>query len=614
MLELLSPAKNLECGIAAIDHGADAVYIGAPRFGARASAGNSIDDIAALCKYAHQFGAKVFVTVNTIIYDAELDDILQMIRELDNVGVDALLIQDMGLLTLLQKEKLHCALHASTQTDNRSTEKVEWLSSLGFKRVVLARELSIDEISEIHDKLPDTELEVFVHGALCVSYSGQCYASHYCFHRSANRGQCAQFCRLPFTLTDADGKVIEKERHLLSLRDMCQIDNLERLALAGAISFKIEGRLKDVDYVKNITAAYSEALNKIVAKHPDRFRRASFGRCTYTFKPDVKKSFNRGFTTYFADGRQQDLVSFDTPKAMGEPIGKVKEIRGHSFNVATTASFANGDGLCYLDNNRQLIGFRVNRVEGNRIFPLRMPSSLRPGTMLFRNLDQAFTSLLSKPSAERKITLCLSLTTSDHEVILHGKDECGREAEVIAECELQKAQKPQEENIIRQLSKVGGTIYEISSIDVKTDAFIPSSILSTLRRDLIEELSVETTSKQSIETSSKQSAETTRKLAETTSQTGASAPSYPFSYLYNASNSKAKEFYNQKNINASAFENEGGKGPLMQCRYCLKNEMGFCTKTGKRAPWKEPLSISLSDGRSFQLQFDCKNCQMNVLA
>lgn len=613
-LELLSPAKNLECGIAAIDHGADAVYIGAPRFGARASAGNSIDDIAALCKYAHQFGAKVFVTVNTIIYDAELDDILQMIRELDNVGVDALLIQDMGLLTLLQKEKLHCALHASTQTDNRSAEKVEWLSSLGIKRVVLARELSIDEISEIHSKLPDTELEVFVHGALCVSYSGQCYASHYCFHRSANRGQCAQFCRLPFTLTDAEGKVIEEERHLLSLRDMCQIDNLERLALAGAISFKIEGRLKDVDYVKNITAAYSEALNRIVAKHPDRFRRASFGRCTYTFTPDAKKSFNRGFTTYFADGRQQDLVSFDTPKAMGEPIGRVKEIRGYSFNVATTASFANGDGLCYLDNNRQLIGFRVNRVEGNRIFPLRMPSSLRPGTMLFRNLDQAFTSLLSKPSAERKITLCLSLTTSDHEVILHGKDECGRETEVMAECELQKAQKPQEENIIRQLSKVGGTIYEISSIDVKTDAFIPSSILSTLRRDLIEALSKETTSKLSAGTTRKLAETTSGDSTETTSLTAASAPSYPSSYLYNASNSKSKEFYRQMNIIASAFENEGGKGPLMQCRYCLKNEMGFCTKSGKRAPWKEPLSISLSDGRSFQLQFDCKNCQMNVLA
>ncbi len=613
-LELLAPAKNLECGIAAIDHGADAVYIGASRFGARASAGNSIDDIAALCKYAHQFGAKVFVTVNTIIYDAELDDILQMIHELDNVGVDALLIQDMGLLTLLLKEKLHCALHASTQTDNRCAEKVEWLSSHGFKRVVLARELSIDEISEIHSKLPDTELEVFVHGALCVSYSGQCYASHYCFHRSANRGQCAQFCRLPFTLTDAEGKVIEEERHLLSLRDMCQIDNLERLALAGAISFKIEGRLKDVNYVKNITAAYSEALNKIVAKHPDRFRRASFGRCTYTFTPDVKKSFNRGFTTYFADGRQQDLVSFDTPKAMGEPIGKVKEIRGHSFNVATTVSFANGDGLCYLDNNRQLIGFRVNRVEGNRIFPLRMPSSLRPGTMLFRNLDQAFTSLLSKPSAERKITLCLSLTTSDHEVILHGKDECGREAEVIAECELQKAQKPQEENIIRQLSKVGGTIYEVSSIDVMTDAFIPSSILSTLRRDLIEALSKETTSKQSAGTTRKLAETTSGDSIETTSQTVASAPFYPSSYLYNASNSKAKKFYHQMNITASAFENEGGKGPLMQCRYCLRNEMGFCTKSGKRAPWKEPLSISLSDGRSFQLQFDCKNCQMNVLA
>lgn len=555
-IELLAPAKNIECGIAAIDHGADAVYIGAPRFGARASAGNSIDDIAELCRHAHRYGARVFVTVNTIIYDDELEDILQMIRELDSIGVDALLIQDMGLMSLLGKEKLRCQLHASTQTDNRSVEKVRWLSGLGFKRVVLARELSIEEISKIHREVPETELEVFVHGALCVSYSGQCYASQHCFQRSANRGECAQFCRLAFTLTDADGHILEENRHLLSLRDMAQLDNLEQLAQAGAVSFKIEGRLKDVDYVKNVTAAYSEALNIIVAKHPDKYRRASYGKCRYTFTPNIAKSFNRGFTSYFANGRQQNMVSFDTPKSMGEYVGKVKEIRGHSFNIATTASFANGDGLCYLDKDRKLIGFRVNKVEGNRIFPLRMPASLKPGTMLFRNMDQAFTTLLSKPSAERKVSLCLQLTTSNSEVILVGKDECGREATVRESCELQKAQKSQEENIVRQLSKLGGTIYEANEIIVKTDAFIPSSILSSLRRNLIEALSSIEIKKE------KEHNDTIRKVT---------IPSfYSTPYLYNAANKEAIEFYKGQNTIASAFENDPSNGPLMQCRYCLR--------------------------------------------
>ena len=630
-LELLAPAKNLECGIAAIDHGADAVYIGAQRFGARAAVGNSVEDIAKLCKHAHQFGAKVFVTVNTIIYDEELNDTLQLVDELDGIGVDAILVQDMGLFSLLKqrKEPLHCELHASTQTDNRSAEKVKWLFDQGFDRVVLARELSIKEISDIHNALigqaPSLRgraggeafpLEVFVHGALCVSYSGQCYASQYCFQRSANRGECAQFCRLAFTLKDANGKILESERHLLSLRDMAQIDNLEKLADAGATSFKIEGRLKDVDYVKNITAAYSEALNEVVRRNPEKYTRASFGRCTYSFVPNIQKSFNRGFTTYFAEGRKQGLVSFDTPKAMGEPVGKVKEIRGHSFNISTTTSFANGDGLCYLTPTG-LVGFRVNKVEGNRIFPLRMPESLKPGTMLFRNLDQAFTTLLAKPSSERKIDIIFRLYEENGKLTLTAKDEVGRTATVQSDCELQPAAKPQEENIRRQLSKLGGTIYQCKDIEIDTKAFIPSSVLANMRREAIEK------------TLSPLPLKGGEPLTPSKHHFNEEpAPYYPIPYLYNASNRQARAFYKEQGINADSiempkrtnvstplplWEGQGVGLLLMQCRYCLRNEMGYCTKSGKRAPWKEPLTISISDGREFQLQFDCKNCQMNVV-
>ena len=550
-LELLAPAKNLECGIAAIDHGADAVYIGAQRFGARAAAGNSVENIATLCKHAHQFGAKVFVTVNTIIYDEELNDTLQLVDELDNIGVDAILVQDMGLFSLLKQreEPLHCELHASTQTDNRSAEKVKWLFDQGFNRVVLARELSIKEIADINKAINQHPspiiqhpLEVFVHGALCVSYSGQCYASQYCFQRSANRGECAQFCRLAFTLKDANGKVLESERHLLSLRDMAQIDNLEKLADAGATSFKIEGRLKDVDYVKNITAAYSEALNEVVRRNPGKYTRASFGRCTYTFVPNIQKSFNRGFTTYFAEGRKQGLVSFDTPKAMGEPVGKVKEIRGHSFNISTTTSFANGDGLCYLTPSG-LVGFRVNKVEGNRIFPLRMPESLKPGTMLFRNLDQAFTTLLAKPSSERKIDISFHLYEEDGKLTLSAKDEIGRSCTIQSDCELQPAAKPQEENIRRQLSKLGGTIYQCKDIEIDTKAFIPSSVLANMRREAIEKtLSPLPLKGREPLTPSKHPFN------------GEKVPAYPIPYLYNASNRQAQAFYKDQGVETCSLE------------------------------------------------------------
>ena len=364
-LELLAPAKNLQYGIAAIDHGADAVYIGATRFGARAAVGNSVDDIRQLCAYAHPFGAKVYVTVNTIIFDDELDATRQLLAELAEAGVDAILVQDMAVLQMMKD--LPMTAHASTQTDNRTVEKVRWLRGLGFSRVVLARELSLDEITEIHYQVPDVELEVFVHGALCVSYSGLCYASQYCFGRSANRGECAQFCRMQFSLEDAKGREVVRDRYLLSLKDMNRIDYLEDLAEAGATSFKIEGRLKDLSYVKNVTAAYSQRLNAIVKRHPDKYCRSSHGECRYTFTPDLKRTFNRGYTTYFLQGRQKDIASMDTPKAMGAFVGTVKEIRHDSFNVAGVTSFANGDGLCFLDENRQLVGFRANKVVGNRI-------------------------------------------------------------------------------------------------------------------------------------------------------------------------------------------------------------------------------------------------------
>lgn len=327
-LELLAPAKDAECGRAAIDHGADAVYIGAERFGARAAAGNSIDDIAGLCEYAHTFGARVYVTVNTIIYDDETTETEKLVNSLYNAGVDAILVQDMGILEMNLPP---IELHASTQTDNRSAGKVAWLAGHGFKRVVLARELSFDEIRNIHDAVPGVELEAFVHGALCVSYSGLCYASQYCFNRSANRGECAQFCRLKFDLEDANGRTIVRGRHLLSLKDMCRTDYIGQLAEAGVTSFKIEGRLKDITYVKNVTAAYSQRLDELVARNPERYRRASRGKCSYTFTPCLDKTFNRGFTDYFINGRRDDITSFLTPKAMGEHVGHVKETHANWF-------------------------------------------------------------------------------------------------------------------------------------------------------------------------------------------------------------------------------------------------------------------------------------------
>lgn len=594
-LELLAPAKNLACGIAAIDHGADAVYIGAPHFGARAAAGNSLEDIRQLCDYAHSFGAKVYVTVNTILYDHELDDVKVLLGELADAGVDAVLVQDMAILNLCPPG---LTLHASTQTDNRTPEKVQWLKSLGFSRTVLARELSIDEIANIHRAVPDMPLEVFVHGALCVSYSGLCYASQYCFQRSANRGECAQFCRMRFSLEDAEGREIERERYLLSLKDMNQSDNLLALADAGATSFKIEGRLKDISYVKNVTAAYSERLNEIIRQHPEKYCRASLGHCTYTFKPDLKKTFNRGYTTYFAHGRQPNIASFDTPKAVGEFVGTVKEIRNDSFNVAGTASFANGDGLCFLNQDRQFEGLRANRVAGNRIYPFKMPQGLRQGMALYRNNDQEMERILSKTSAVRKIPVTLSLQSVDGGFEISASIAQLPTVSSFFPLEHQQAQKPPRENIIRQLTKLGETIYECSEVDVSEDFnfFIPNSVLSEMRRSVVEKLS-------------KQKLVFGEKVAANISSRN--APAYDYPYLYNISNHLSHDFYGVDDL--TAYELKGGEGPLMQCRHCIRYSLGYCVKRGgKRPEWREPLYLVLGDGRRFRLEFDCKNCQMNV--
>lgn len=601
-LELLAPAKNLACGIDAINHGADAVYIGAQRFGARAAAGNSVDDIQSLCQYAHQFSARVYVTVNTIIYEDELDATRQLIRQLSDAGVDAILVQDMGILTI-KKELLgniDLPLHASTQTDNRTAEKVRWLRDLGFRRVVLARELSVDEIADIHSQVPDVELEVFVHGALCVSYSGLCYVSQHCFQRSANRGECAQFCRMKFDLLDADGNELEHQRHLLSLKDLNQMQHLEELIAAGACSFKIEGRLKDASYVKNVVAAYNQRLDAIIAQHPQEYCRASQGRVDYSFTPNLKKTFNRGFTTYFLHGRQPDIFSPDTPKAMGEFVGTVKELRADSFNVAGTASFANGDGLCFITADHELEGFRVNRVQGNRLYPHQMPRKLRPGMALYRNYDQAFERQLSRPTAERKIpvTMHLSATADGYCLTANG-------ISISLACEHQTAQKPQQENIQRQLSKLGGTIFECTEVtfdDAHFPYFIPNSVLSELRRELVERLATPSCDKTSRHND----------VGSVTTEPTV-PPRYAYPYLYNIANHLSRDFYHADAL--TAYEIQGGSGPLMQCRHCLRYALGYCVRHGGRRPvWKEPLSLRLSDGRQFRLEFDCNNCQMNVYA
>ncbi|MCS2421051.1 U32 family peptidase [Bacteroides fragilis] len=601
-IELLVPAKNLECGMVAIDHGADAVYIGAPKFGARAAAVNSLEDIAALVEYAHLYNVRIYVTVNTILKDEELKETEEMIWTLYRVGVDALIVQDMGITGLKLPP---IPLHASTQMDNRTVEKVRFLADAGFRQVVLARELSLREIGKIHEACPDVPLEIFVHGALCVSYSGQCYVSQACFGRSANRGECAQFCRLPFSLVDSNDRVIVKDKHLLSLKDLNQSEELEALLDAGASSFKIEGRLKDVSYVKNVTAAYRQKLDAILACRKE-YVRASSGSCRYAFKPQLDKSFSRGFTHYFLHGRTRDAFSFDTPKSLGEEMGTMKEARGNYLTVAGLKSFNNGDGVCYIDEQGKLQGFRINRVEGNKLYPQEMPR-IKPRTVLYRNFDQEFEKTLARRSSERKIGVSVRLADTAFGFALTLTDEDDNSVTLSLAREKEPARTPQEENLKTQLAKFGNTPFEALRVDIDftENWFLPASVLADFRRQAVEKL----ISARRINY---------RRELFVLKPTAHAFPQSTLTYLGNVMNARVASFYAGHGVAsiAPAFERTPvEKAVLMFCKHCLRYSMGWCpVHQRERSPYREPYYLVSTDGKRFRLEFDCRNCQMKVSA
>ena len=596
---MLVPAKNLETGIAAVNHGADAVYIGAGRFGARQAAGNSVEDIARLVEYAHIFGVKVYVTLNTIIKDEEVAEVEELVASLYECGADALIVQDMGILEMNIPP---IPLHASTQMDNRDAEKVAFLARVGFPRVVLARELSLEQIAAIHKASPATELEVFVHGALCVSYSGQCYASEHCFGRSANRGACAQFCRLSFDLVDSGDNIIVRDKHLLSLKDMNRSGYLEELLDAGATSLKIEGRLKDVSYVKNITAYYRAKLDAIFQRRKE-YVRASYGTVTTQFTPAPEKSFSRGFTDYMLKNGKDDMTSFDTPKSKGEYMGKVKFVSRGYFTV-TGKEFSNGDGACFVSKSGKLCGFRVNRVEGNRVFPQTMPP-VETGDELYRNYDCDFERQLSRPDVARRLAIRLVFTENATGFILHAVDETGHETSVEKEFGKDVARSPQRDNIITQLKKWGNTPFEVEhvSVELGDEWFVPSSLLSEMRRMLCDKMMQE-----------KATAHREEKFVK-----GEAVPyiSTLLDYRGNVSNSYARKFYLEHGVKeiAPAYELAPvDKATVMFCKHCIKYSMGWCSKNGTQTPYKEPFYLVSGDGRRFRLQFDCKECIMRVVA
>ena len=542
------------------------------------------------------------MTVNTILKDKELGETEKMIWELYRVGVDALIVQDMGIT---QMNLPPIPLHASTQMDNRTPEKVRFLADAGFRQVVLARELSLREISNIHEACPDVPLEIFVHGALCVSYSGQCYVSQACYGRSANRGECAQFCRLAFSLVDADGKVIVKDKHLLSLKDLNQSEELEQLLDAGATSLKIEGRLKDVSYVKNVTAAYRRKLDAIFAKRKE-YVRASSGTCRTEFTPQLDKSFSRGFTHYYLHGRSKDVFSFDTPKSLGEEMGTMKEARGNYLTVAGLKSFNNGDGVCYIDEQGKLQGFRINRVDGNKLYPQEMPR-IKPRTVLYRNFDQEFEKVLSRKSSERKIAVKVCLSDNNFGFSLSLTDEDDNSVTLALPREKELARTSQAENLKNQLAKLGNTPFEAERIDIDfTDNwFLPASVLAELRRQAVEKLIAA------------RRINYRQELAVMKPTTHA-YPQASLTYLGNVMNKQAASFYAGHGVESIAMAYEQtpvDKAVLMFCKHCLRYSMGWCPiHQRERSPYKEPYYLVSADGKRFRLEFDCKNCQMKVNA
>ena len=606
-LELLSPAKNKLYGIEAIKHGADAIYIGGPAFGARNAANNNVEDIAELVNYAHRFHAKVFVALNTIFHDSELDAVHKLVWQLYDAGTDALIIQDMGLLEM---DLPPIQLHASTQTDIRTVEKAVFLDRIGFSQIVLAREM---DLNTIHNVANETEcnLEFFVHGALCVAFSGQCFISHAHTGRSANRGECSQACRLPYRLEDSQGRTLANDKHLLSMKDNDQSANLRALIDAGISSFKIEGRLKDITYLKNTTAHYRQLLDEILEDKPE-YSRSSTGRSIFQFAPQPEKTFNRSATDYFVHGRGSDIGAFDTPKFAGEEIGLLTKIGKNFLEIQSTTALSNGDGLCFFDVHKALVGFRANRVDGSRIYPSEMPEDIRRGTTIFRNRDQAFMRLLEKESAERFIDVVLNFRETPNGFSLTATDEAGFGAyeHWVTEKQLAKDADKAVRTISEHLSKLGGTGFYCKKLEVEllSPWFLPASSLNSLRRSVISQLHQIRCDGYS---------KPTRRLPV---DPPAIYPEVALSYLANVYNQKARHFYEKHGVKviAKAYEanEELGEVSLMITKHCLRYSYGLCPKEAKDWEIKgikaEPMTL-INGNERLTLRFDCKACEMHVM-
>lgn len=608
-LELLAPAKNAEFGIEAINHGADAVYIGGPAFGARAKAPNTIQDIARLVKHAHRYHAEVYVALNTIFHDNELEGVRQLVHQLYDAEVDALIVQDMGLLEM---DLPPIQLHASTQTDIRTVEKAQFLDQVGFSQMVLARELDIRTVKKIADATT-ANLEYFIHGALCVAFSGQCFISHAHTGRSANRGECSQECRLPYTLEDQKGRIIGKDKHYLSMKDNDQSANLRALIDAGVSSFKIEGRYKDLPYVKNATAHYRQLLDEILEEMPE-YAKSSAGYASYTFTPQPEKTFNRSATDYFANGRQADIGAFDTPKFSGEALGKVTKVGKDFIEIDTQVELHNGDGVCFFDVHKELVGLRVNTVQGKRLYPNEMPADIRNNTMMYRNRDHAFMRLLEKDSATRKIAVSMTFYETRDGFALTVTDEQDFSATAQMDAEKQAANDPAkaEASLKENLSKLGNTdfIAKEVNLEIAQPWFVPASTVNHLRRDAIEQL---------IQIRERSYQRPARRLP---AEPAALYPQDTLSYLANVYNQKARDFYHKHGVKliAKAYEanEELGEVPVMITKHCLRFSHGLCPKEAKGVigvqgtVTAEPMTL-ISGNDRYTLKFDCKPCEMHVM-
>lgn len=612
-LELLSPARDAAIAREAILHGADAVYIGGPGFGARHNASNSLSDIAELVPFAHRFGAKVFVTLNTILHDDELEPAQRLITDLYQTGVDALIVQDMGVLEL---DIPPIELHASTQCDIRTVEKAKFLSDAGFSQIVLARELNLNQIRDIH-QATDATIEFFIHGALCVAYSGQCNISHAQTGRSANRGDCSQACRLPYTLKDDQGRVVAFEKHLLSMKDNDQTANLGALIDAGVRSFKIEGRYKDMSYVKNITAHYRQMLDAIIEDRGD-LALASAGRTEHFFIPSTDKTFHRGSTDYFVNARKGDIGAFDSPKFIGLPVGEVLKVAKDYLDVSVTEPLANGDGLNVMIK-REVVGFRANTVEKTgenryRVWPNEMPADLykaRPNAALNRNLDHNWQQALLKTSSERRIAVDIELGGWEEQLILTMTCEDGISVTHTLDGLFEVANNAEKAlNSLKDgVAKLGQTIYYARNIAVNLpDAlFVPNSLLNQFRRETAEML----------DDARLANYPRGSRKAETVP-----APVYPeshLSFLANVYNHKAREFYHRHGVQLidAAYESHEEKGdvPVMITKHCLRFAFNLCPKQAKGniKSWKATPMQLVNGDEVLTLKFDCRPCEMHVI-